>query len=538
MEAAVQDISGVIQDARMEKIPDILGLKTQAARDSFFTGLRDWSSKPAKLFKKTALVEQLRDKLTTPKNDVRHQFDTAFAAIAKHEPVVRGLLSPPSAMEDEGHGQLLFRGEHTTPLNHIPHLLAIWSVCKIFVFPAMAVCVPIFTLIAPFILIKYVWNMPCTFNEYIRITKAMFIGGGMGALLGQLGGGGMAMPRIPEGLSEQAKSFLQMAFLLITVGQSIWQPIQGARHTWRLQAMMFERADAVRDFLAAFAGLQRAFKRLGIKTARIPIPVEYWGDRRRLLAFCLENPTNLKVLLGIVGRWEVLYRLATAADVCAVHWVKSGGDGNQPIIQLRDICDVGIAADKQRHFNVGIGCGGANGSSQHALLTGPNRGGKSTALRAVLRNILLAHTYGVCFARSATLTAFDWVQSCLRLEDLPGRASLFEREVAFAAASLARPAGTRGFVCVDELFHSTNPPDGKAAAELYLGRLWTTPGIASMISTHVFELVEAAPPAIQRLCCPATANPDGTVEYHYGLRRGVCKVSSVGDILRENGLVA
>jgi hypothetical protein len=532
MGATVQDISGVIQDARMEKIPDIIGLKTVAARESFFTGLRDWSSNPAKLLKKTAMVEQLRGQLgANSKSDVRHQFDAAFSAIAKHEPVVRGLLSPPTAMEDEGYSQLLFRGEHTQSLNHIPHLLAIWSVCKIFVFPGLSVCIPIFTLIAPYILLKYVWKMPCTFDEYIRITKAMFMGGGMGALLGQLGGGGMAMPRIPEGLSEQAKSFIQVAFLFITVGQSIWQPIQGARHTWRLQAMIIERADAVRDFLAAYTGLQKAFKGLGIRTARIPIPVDIWSDRRRLVAFCLEKATYLKVLLGIVGRWEVAYRLATAEGVCSVQWISNAD--NAPVIDLHGICDVGIAPALQRQFSCRFGIGESGG---HALLTGPNRGGKSTALRAVLRNLLLAHTYGVCFASSATLTAFDWVQSCLRLEDLPGRASLFEREVAFAAASLARPAGTRGFVCVDELFHSTNPPDGKAAAELYLGRLWNAPGIASMISTHVFELVEDAPAGIQRLCCPATALADGAVEYHYGLQTGVCKVSSVGDILRENGM--
>ncbi len=530
MGVAVQDISGVIQDARMEKMPDILGLKTVAAKETFFAGLHDWSSNPAKLLKKTAMVEQLRERTTSA--DVRHQFDAAFAACAKHEPVVRNLLSAPSAMEDEGYGQLLFRGEHTQPLNHIPHLLAIWAVCKIFVFPGLAVCIPLFTLIAPYILIKYVWNMPCTFDEYIRITKAMFMGGGMGALLGQLGGGGMAMPRIPEGLSEQAKSFLQVAFLFVTVGQSIWQPIQGARHTWRLQAMMMERADAVRDFLAAYAGLQAAFKSIGIRTPRIPVPVELWSDRRRLLAFCLEHPTQLKVLLGVVGRWEVAYRLATTEGVCAVRWVRNASD-DRPVIDFRDICDVGIAPAQQRRFSCRFGVG-VDGT--HALLTGPNRGGKSTALRAVLRNLLLAHTYGVCFANHATLTVFDWAQSCLRLEDLPGRASLFEREVAFAAASLARPAGTRGFVCVDELFHSTNPPDGKAAAELYLGRLWATPGIASMISTHVFELVEGAPAEIQRLCCPASAFPDGTVEYKYGLREGVCKVSSVGDILRENHL--
>lgn len=530
MGVPVQDISGVIQDARMEKIPEILGLKTRAGQETFNAGLHDWSSKPANLLKKTQLVEQLRERLVANgKSDVRHTIDTAFTACATHEPVIRSLMVSPSAMEDEGYSQLLFRGPHTQPLNHIPYLLAVWSVCKIFVFPALAVCIPIFTLIAPYILIKYVWNMPCTFDEYIRITKAMFVGGGMGALLGQLGGGGMAMPRLPEGLSEQAKSFLQMAFLFVTVGQSIWQPIQGARHTWRLQSMLLEKADAVRDFLSAFTALRHSFKELGVRTSRIPVPTEVWDDRRRLVALCLEKPTLLKVLVGMVGRWEVAYRLATCTDICTVQWVVA----NEPTILLSGICDVGISASERRPFSCQFG----GEAGHHALLTGPNRGGKSTALRAVLRNLLLAHTYGVCFAESATLTVFDWVQSCLRLEDLPGRASLFEREVAFAAASLARPVGTRGFVCVDELFHSTNPPDGKAAADLYLQQLWGRPEVASMISTHVFELVEDAPAYIQRLCCPAVAESDGSVTYKYGLTTGICKVSSVGDILRENMLI-
>ena len=533
MGVPVQDISGVIQDARMEKLPEILGLKTRAAQDTFNAGLHDWSSKPAHLLKKTELVAQLRERLTgASKSDVRHTIDTAFTACASHEPTLKALTARPSAMEEEGYSQLLFRGSHTQPLNHIPHLLAVWSVLKIFVFPALAVCIPIFTLIAPYILIKYVWKMPCTFDEYIRITKAMFIGGGMGALLGQMGGGGMAMPRLPEGLSDQAKSFLQMAFLLVTIGQSIWQPIQGAQHTWRLQSMMLEKANAVRDFLSAFTALRHSFKELGVRTGRIPVPTEVWGDRRRLVAYCLEKPALLNVLLGMVGRWEVAYRLATCTDVCTVQWVSA----DEPTIWLHGICDVGISADARRPFSCRFG-GGAE-AGRHALLTGPNRGGKSTALRAVLRNLLLAHTYGVCFAESATLTVFDWVQSCLRLEDLPGRASLFEREVAFAAASLARPAGSRGFVCVDELFHSTNPPDGKAAADLYLQQLWGRAGIASMISTHVFELVENAPADVQRLCCPAVAEADGSVTYKYGLSAGICKVSSVGDILRENGMDA
>jgi DNA mismatch repair ATPase MutS len=204
---------------------------------------------------------------------------------------------------------------------------------------------------------------------------------------------------------------------------------------------------------------------------------------------------------------------------------------------FKEICDIGIASAKQRPFSVRIGSrDSSKHNSKHALLTGPNRGGKSTALRAVLRNLILAHCFGVGIGSYIELTPFDWIQSCLRLEDLPGRASLFEREVAFAAASLSRPIGKRGAVFVDELFHSTNPPDAAAASAHYLQQLWNQPQIASIISTHVFELVEAAPAGIQRLCCPAELRADGSVDYKYGIARGICKVSSVGEIMQEQGL--
>ena len=207
-----------------------------------------------------------------------------------------------------------------------------------------------------------------------------------------------------------------------------------------------------------------------------------------------------------------------------------------PMFCFKGICDIGISSAKQRAFSVRVG--GDTNQGQHALLTGPNRGGKSTALRAVLRNLILAHCFGCGIGSHIELTPFDWIQSCLRLEDLPGKASLFEREVAFAAASLGRPVGKRGAVFVDELFHSTNPPDAAAASAHYLGQLWAQPQIVSMISTHVFELVETAPIGIQRLCCPADLRADGSVDYKYGLARGICKVSSVGEILQEQGLGA
>ena len=90
---------------------------------------------------------------------------------------------------------------------------------------------------------------------------------------------------------------------------------------------------------------------------------------------------------------------------------------------------------------------------------------------------------------------------------------------------------------LDELYHSTNPPDAEKACAIYTEQLWAQPNTLSIISTHLFDFVDRAPTTIQRLCCPATISPDESVHYTYRLASGICKVSSVKELLVENKLV-
>jgi len=158
-------------------------------------------------------------------------------------------------------------------------------------------------------------------------------------------------------------------------------------------------------------------------------------------------------------------------------------------------------------------------------------------LRSILINVLLAQTYGVCLAEKMTLSPVKWIHTCLRLEDIPGTHSLFEREVFMAARSLSRlRADSHGLILIDELFHSTNPSDSNRASKIYTNNIWNYSSAISVISSHDFNLVEMAPANIGRLCCPALEREDGSIEYSYCLEEGVCKISSVNEILIEKGV--
>lgn len=129
------------------------------------------------------------------------------------------------------------------------------------------------------------------------------------------------------------------------------------------------------------------------------------------------------------------------------------------------------------------------------------------------------------------MTPFTAMFVCLKPDDLPGSKSRFEREIEFTAKTLCQDVPTLLFI--DELYHSTNPPDALRSCTIYCEELWKKSNIVSVISTHLFELVETAPTSIQRLCCPATVDKEGTIHFAYDLAPGICKVSSVDELLKK-----
>jgi DNA mismatch repair ATPase MutS len=134
------------------------------------------------------------------------------------------------------------------------------------------------------------------------------------------------------------------------------------------------------------------------------------------------------------------------------------------------------------------------------------------------------------------LTPVEWVISSLRLEDRPGQASLFEREVSVAGdiISRIRAAKTRGWVIIDELFHTTNPPDAATASQIFLRQLWESNLVTSIVSTHLFSHAEDAPINVQKLCVDSSMEEDGKINYKYKVIEGINKMSSVEELLIES----
>lgn len=536
------DINGVFKELRLESFGDWLGTKTASGKRTLKRP--QWTTDGGVLARRTAQIGALRNSLGSKHEELEELFDQ----VATNEETALGIIETgqddKEEFQEECYGQLLFRHDILRPINMIPFFLTILRFFKVFVAPAMAVLMPLLTVILPYIMIRFVFGLPMPVGQYYNMLKEFYMGNGFNGLLptpqlnGQLAQ--IAHAQEPKDMLGRLKLWAQTAGLALSFGQSMWQPIQSARHLATLDITLCRQGAAVRTIYLAAVRIREIFTSMKIKVSRIPFDDSELADDRMAVAAVLDSPDRLRLLIQLVGEWEIMYRFAVHPDICLVQWLPRGSassglgmQGPEPRLAFHKTFDIHLPADKCVRFSVNFGF-----RRTHALLTGPNRGGKSTALRSIGRNVYLAHNYGVSVGVAAAMTPMDYIQTCLRLEDIPGSASLFEREVAVASLALQRAADPelQGIILIDELFHSTNPPDAEIASRKFLNELWKSTGTISIISTHMFQLLDNVNKQIKLLCCPAKYNDDRSVRYMYGLKPGICNVSSVYEILQEQGL--
>jgi DNA mismatch repair ATPase MutS len=203
---------------------------------------------------------------------------------------------------------------------------------------------------------------------------------------------------------------------------------------------------------------------------------------------------------------------------------------------IRDFGDPSIAKESRVLSSARLG--GKN-SVKHAVLTGPNRGGKSTLLKSIGIAVLMSHTVGIVFAKEASVPRFANIITALAPQDVVGKLSLFEAEIEFAK-EVKGLLGPKTFLMMDEIFHGTNAHDGVEASQVFLDDIYTTKNkdLFSIVSTHYMNLPERYA-QVQHLCMEASVSPTDPdrLVYTYKVSPGVNRFSSVREILQERGLL-
>jgi DNA mismatch repair ATPase MutS len=287
-------------------------------------------------------------------------------------------------------------------------------------------------------------------------------------------------------------------------------------------ADMRKRAESVQRFTQATRDLSEA----------LGVPVDLgnpWSfGTLGVFGDAWNDPGRINTVLKAAGHLDMLASIALKKKVCrpTLSVDVSGLD-------LRDVYYPGLTAPRMNTICL-------DGSGCHALLTGPNRGGKSTLLKSVGYAVLMGQTVGVVFARRASMPLYDSIITALTPSDVVGKLSLFEAEIEFAKTVLDRLDKGRTFLMMDEIFHGTNAHDGVEAAQVFLDRIYKAPALTSIVSTHYMDLPEKyRTSGVQTLCMEASVDPEDSdrLVYTYRLTKGINRFSSVREILRERGLL-
>jgi hypothetical protein len=496
-------MASILEDSGLTKIDVILDLKTFYGKEVLKNLLQKAKIFPNKkeLLNNQKNIEQLRNLNENDKITIQNYLDL----LIQKENDCKFFFEEKNSLESleqDTFGQLIFTQNNLKIFNHIPFLLKFISYLKIYVVPFISVFFPIIVYFIPYLLIKYVWNLPIPYEMYTKIMGHMM---------------NFSFDSSPEKL-------LQTLFTIFTLAQSIYQPIQNAFHLHKINTTIYDLGKNLQEYSNLVENLENFLNKKNIVFKFTKSCLDNFEEYRRNFVEVLENPFRIHFVSKNLSLFEVLWRISKNTDFTKVTFYES----SVPYFKAKSICDINLSKESR------IGSSIEMYDTKHFLLSGPNGGGKSSFLRSVLQTLLFSQAFGYAYGESIELCIFDYILSGLNIQDSPGKKSLFEKEICFARDVLYyNNPEYKGFVMFDEIFHSTNPPDGIKTSNKFLNKLWSYNHVASIVSTHVFEIIESSPSFVEKICVGAKYVENKLV-YDYKIQKGICKESSVEEIWNKN----
>lgn len=399
-------------------------------------------------------------------------------------------------------------------LNHCPPLLELYHLYRIYGASASHLLYPLTLFIGPwwYIRAKLKWKLP--FRTY-----ANFLRKGVIELLKNHTG----TPR---------EQFVKLATVAIYVGVYVYGVIQSidiALMLYQVRRQLKQRLANIHRFISRTECLWNQTDRKGTlgrlwgfpeldkeNTGSFTPPI--LPERIHGIYHLFRSPALFGGYLKTIamkayilqGMSRVVSGVLRPQDaICAVRWRK----GDTPHITMIGMSHPMLPPTQQRnpiclHKNL--------------ILTGPNAAGKSTYVRCMLSNVLMAHVFGYCFAEKATMTPIHRIASFMRVYDVVGTQSLFEAECRRSLELIRDVDGTTKptLLFLDEPMNATPPTEGAATAMALIHYLAKQPHVRLMATTHYHLLAELEPrePTLFRnISMEASVQP---IAFSYRIRAG------------------
>jgi len=183
-------------------------------------------------------------------------------------------------------------------------------------------------------------------------------------------------------------------------------------------------------------------------------------------------------------------------------------------------------------------CNSINMGNNICVVTGSNMSGKTTLLRTVGVNLLLAYAGTAVCAKKMTCSVMDICTSMRIVDDLSEGISTFYAELLRIKMIIDHSRKKKPMIfLIDEVFRGTNSLDRVIGAKnvlLNLNKDW----VIGMISTHDFELCNLEKGHGGRIVNYhfTETYTNNEIKFDYILRRGQCKTSNARYLMKMVGI--
>lgn len=355
-------------------------------------------------------------------------------------------------------------------INHVSHLLELYHIAKVYLVPINVVIYPFLSIFAPL----YYFNKYLKFNISLQ-TYINMLSKFVGFIFSYSGNIKTTFIKI----------FTVISYILLFI-YNAYQTIEYSYMLYKIRDVLIKKINNLNIFLKEaseiiksvptnyilpFVKLHYNYEDIVVLPNNFASIYRVWKDQK--------VKDKISKVLTIIYTLDVINscrKLKASKNWCLTNYTET-----TKIWHMKNpvLCDKQVANPLNMSKNI--------------IVTGPNAAGKTTYVKSILSNVILAQSLGLVNALKSETIVYDTVVSFMRITDILGSKSYFEVEAEYCRVMMEKAKylsdnNQCGLFMMDEPMHSTPPTEGMATAYAVAEYIGNLPNTSIILTTHFHKL--------------------------------------------------